>query len=70
MSKVVITFEVPDCLSTGELSNERYDKEKKFMCSILDQIKTKIHIPSLIMQGENGIRIGYNNEVLGKIVLE
>ena len=66
---IVISFEVPDELVNVPLSNERYDKENEFISKIMEHVKERIHIPSLIMQGERGISIIFDETKIGAIKL-
>ena len=66
---IVISFEVPDELVDAPLSNERYDKEKEFTSKILEQIKERIHIPSIVMQGDRGLSIYFHETKIGVIKL-
>ena len=70
MADVVISFAVPDHIFNGHLSNERHEAERAFMSFIAKQIEERTHIPSLIMQGEDGLRLNYDGVKIGTIKLE
>ena len=68
--KVVISFELPDDIVNAGLSNARYDAEKAFMKSIIKQVETKMHVPSLIVQGDRGITLTHEGAKIGTIKIK
>ena len=68
--KVVISFELPDGIVNAGLSNARYDAEKAFMKSIIKQVETKMHVPSLMVQGDRGITLTHEGAKIGTIKIK